>query len=598
MTTRLHRWLHGLVPARWGSRGAAALLLATSLLAALPAPAASLAPQVRPGRATAVDMPDLRNRPVDEARAILREMELEATLEPLPPGSGPSGVVLRHLPGPGAPVTPGTLVRLWVSRAQDVPTVPDVRGEPLEGARELLDRVGIRVRTVRTVPVDPGAMTYVPPAPGTVVRQRPSAGSPVERGASATLWVAEHAEGAAETVEVPGVVGLPLEEAVGRMKEAGIGVSDVVRVRDDAPAGTVVEQQPTPGERVPPGSSAVLAVAEGVEVRVPELRGTPLPEARERLAAAGLEAARISEMEAGEPAGTVLRQSPAPGRSVRPGTGVDLAVSAGPVAAEERVVPDVVGREVEAAEAELLEAGLAPGRVDAAPADAPRGTVVDQWPPAGALAGPGAAVRLRVSSGPGEGGPVPATVPVPEVVGLERGTATALLADVGLRAVDTRGDGDRVVEQFPSPGTLVSPGTPVLLTLQARTGPVPAWLRDWRTWAVPAGLAVLWVLLRIRRVSAARTGGDGGGAHPRPDGEPAEEKPEEEEPDPRTRVEYRLARRAPTGAVEVDGPLLPELEVGLRPRPGRPVRVTLAVHGDGPRGPATDPDPPGRSRPS
>lgn len=535
--------------------------------------------QVVPPRPT---MPDLRERPVDDGRAVLKEMGLEATVQELPAGAAPPGIIVRHLPEPGAPVEPGTLVRLWVAGTRQTPVVPDVRGEPLEVARELFNRVGLQVARVEAVPVDPRAVTYRPPAEGTVVRQLPAAGTALDPGATGTLWVAEHSRDQASTVETPDVLGMPLEDAVARMKEAGIGVTDAVRVASDAPAGTVVEQKPPPGMAVAPGAEAALAVSEGARIAVPDLRGATLQEAEELLAARGLRPAAISQMDAPEPGGTVLRQAPGPGTQVPLGAGVDLAVSAGLPEPETAAVPDLAGADVDGAERRLREAGFRLGPVDVVSVDAPPGTVVDQWPPAGAFASPGAPVRVRVSGGVDSGGDEASPpVAVPEVVGLERAAAATRLADAGLAVVQTRGDGDRVADQFPSPGTLVAPGTPILLTLQA-PGP-DGWLRRWPLWGVPAGAALLWVLLRIRRVRAARRRQDGDGAPGAPrvrNGARSREPEDGRSSD--ARIEYRLACRSPRGEVEVDGPLLPELEVGLRPRPGRALRVMLEVPRGGP----------------
>lgn len=142
------------------------------------------------------------------------------------------------------------------------------------------------------------------------------------------------------------------------------------------------------------------------EVAVPGVVGLTRAQAEADLAAAHLSLGAISEASSDTlEAGRVLLQTPGAGARVAPGTAVALVISTGPASV---LVPAVVGLTRTAAAAALEAAGLILGAVVESPSDAvPAGQVSSQLPPAGALAPPGSAVDLTVSSGPSSPPPLP-----------------------------------------------------------------------------------------------------------------------------------------------------------------------------------------------
>jgi len=98
-----------------------------------------------------------------------------------------------------------------------------------------------------------------------------------------------------------------------------------------------------------------------------------------------------------QPEGTVASQSPTPGTTQKRGTRIQLNVSLGPDAGEQRAVPDVIGDDPAAAKAKLESAGfevqiLAQGVTDASQI----GTVVDEQPGGGRRAPVGSTVTIYV----------------------------------------------------------------------------------------------------------------------------------------------------------------------------------------------------------
>jgi serine/threonine-protein kinase len=135
-------------------------------------------------------------------------------------------------------------------------------------------------------------------------------------------------------------------------------------------------------------------------------------------------------------------------------------------------VPDVTGM-TQAEAAKALEAsGLEVGEVSAvSDAEVAAGLVLRQDPAAGSEVDEGAGVALTLSSGPG-------TAAVPDVVGMDRATAQAALADAGFVPAsalqyDLTAPAGQVVEQLPAAGEQAAHGSQVGL-LVSRGRPEPS----------------------------------------------------------------------------------------------------------------------------
>ncbi len=202
-------------------------------------------------------------------------------------------------------------------------------------------------------------------------------------------------------------------------------------------------------------------------VVVPDVVGLTQDAATPILAAAGLSIGAVSLTPSPTlPAGGVISQSPGAGTAVAAGTPVALAVSSGIAGG---VVPDVGGLSIDDATIALLAAGLTIGPTATTPSSAvPQGAVISQLPAAGGHVSLGTAVSLVVSTGP-------ATVLVPDVVGLPQSAATGLLSAAGLAVAAISGANSAtmapggVISQSPAAGTTVAAASAVALVVS--TGP-------------------------------------------------------------------------------------------------------------------------------
>ncbi len=258
---------------------------------------------------------------------------------------------------------------------------------------------------------------------------------------------------------VPQVVGQTLDSARVEIGAKNLGV-DVKRRADPAPADTVIDQVPGGGAKVDRDSTVTLIVSNGPStVKIPDVVGLTLQQARARLKRARLRADAERESSRAVEPGIVIRSDPGPGRLTERGSAVTLVVSKGP---EQVTIPDLVGREQEDAATQLRDLNLSPEIREKSSAE-PEGTVVSQTPGAGIQVAEGTTVTIFVSNADvGE---------VPEVTGLRQSTAESRLAregfDVSVRTQPTTDSAENglVISQSPEGGTKRSKGAVVTITV-------------------------------------------------------------------------------------------------------------------------------------
>ncbi len=164
------------------------------------------------------------------------------------------------------------------------------------------------------------------------------------------------------------------------------------------PAEHVVAQEPPPGATLKAHRAVRVWVSLGPRrVTVPAVEGTTARTARIALEQAGVEVARVVEIEESAPEGTVLAQRPPAGEVDLSEGGASLLVSRGRGGAS-YVMPDLIGREAAAVLASLQAAGLkvTDVRYRSYPGVAP-GIVLRQEPAAGHRVSSRASVALDVS---------------------------------------------------------------------------------------------------------------------------------------------------------------------------------------------------------
>lgn len=333
---------------------------------------------------------------------------------------------------------------------------PGMGGEP--NPRETPDTADDR-----TLPGDDGW-----PAPPEQYRVQAAPEAPVEEVHGDTMVVqsAPPAEAAPPVRRFPPDLGPGLLAAlVGVLLVAFLIPAGIWLAQRDDDAGSTTDPSTQPTAPTTPLPAART---------VPDVVGLPLPEARAQLREAGLDV-RVRRVASEQPRDEVLGQQPAADADAPQNGVVVITVSDGP---SEIVLPRVEGLALEEATRTIEDAGL---RVEVRRVDStePEGTVVAQTPSAGETVERETVVVLEVARQVTETTetttttPEPATVSVPNLVGLSSAEARGRLSDLGLRwtqrPLTSSQPKGTVVRQSPSAGAELREGGAVTLTVS--TGP-------------------------------------------------------------------------------------------------------------------------------
>lgn len=198
-----------------------------------------------------------------------------------------------------------------------------------------------------------------------------------------------------DLIEVPDVVGDDLTSVEDKLGRVGLVLVSVDSVGHSVvPAGVVFGQTPLPGQLATQGGEVQVTISVGAErVAVPDVKGSPLAEARQLLASAGF-TIDVDTMESSRPSGEVLSQTPTSGQRVALPSAVRLTVSEGPPMVE---MPDLVGMTEEDAIALLDSIGLDLLTIDEQfRFGQDMGRVLEQTPRAGETVEEGSGVDLVV----------------------------------------------------------------------------------------------------------------------------------------------------------------------------------------------------------
>lgn len=205
------------------------------------------------------------------------------------------------------------------------------------------------------------------------------------------------------------------------------------------------------------------------DVLVPDLVGKHVIEAFQILSEQNLglkkEGAEYNET---IPAGTILRQQPAAGISVREGKIIRVTISQG---GESVYVPDLIGVSLRSAEITLRSRFLALGEVRTQSSiKFEKETIISQGPPAGTITQKNSFVHLTVSNGP----PTDGTILMPDFVGKNWSAVQSWSKETEIKTEMTEdafssAEPETVLQQEIAPDTPLQKGQTIKFTISSKT---------------------------------------------------------------------------------------------------------------------------------
>ncbi|MDX6759951.1 Stk1 family PASTA domain-containing Ser/Thr kinase [Streptomyces sp. F8] len=187
------------------------------------------------------------------------------------------GTVMNTDPAGGRRIRGNGAVTLTISRGPEVVSVPNLKGRPLEEAKEELTRTGLA----------PGIVTQAfsqDVAQGSVISTNPAGGEKRAPDTAVSFVVSK-----GRPVPVPGVTGLPFEQAKATLEGLGLKVATAPeQVNAPSDPGTVANQSIGAGTQAAAGDTVTLTVSKGPrQLPVPNVVGQDVDTARRTLEAAG-----------------------------------------------------------------------------------------------------------------------------------------------------------------------------------------------------------------------------------------------------------------------------------------------------------------------
>ena len=250
------------------------------------------------------------SQPEAAARQALEKAELAAGAVTTEESRKPAGSVLRQSPAAGTRVAIGTPIALTTAVPVTV-LVPALAGATERDARARLAAVELA----------PGTIRYrESPHPGTVLSQTVAQGTRVPIGTAVSFVL-----GVVETVPVPSVVGLTVEQARDALAGGRLTVgAEESRPTHLQPEGTVLAQSVAAGTRMAVGRAVGLTVAAIEMVAVPRVVGLSRDAADAAITGAGLTLGAVTPRLSIQAGGTVLAQALQPIQQVPYGTPVPI----------------------------------------------------------------------------------------------------------------------------------------------------------------------------------------------------------------------------------------------------------------------------------
>jgi len=326
-------------------------------------------------------VPNLTGLKPEEARKLLKENELKlGQVSTVSVRDDQAGLVVHQDPAPNSRLLRGGPVSIEVGDANEL-TVPNLIGRTAKEGKALLEKTGLQLGEVEITPISTDKA-------GLILEQNPAAGSRLAPGEAVSITV-----GRRDEVSVPNISGLPEENGVKILHEAGLTVGEVGSTPvTGEKVGIIINQNPSAGSQILRGSAVSIEVGRLDEVTVPDVIGRTEDEAVQIIKKTGLKLGTVSTTPVStNQVGRVVGQDPGTGGRVPRGTPISITVGI----LEQVVVPNVGGKKLVEANKMLQKVSLKAGKIAQVPTTANKvGRVLSQNPKSGRKVAPGTSVAL------------------------------------------------------------------------------------------------------------------------------------------------------------------------------------------------------------
>jgi serine/threonine-protein kinase len=335
-----------------------------------------------------VRVPQVVGMAEDQARREVERLNLRFTVKDFVYSDEEPGIVKSQSPDAGTQMRRGSDVLVTISKGRQTVQVPSLDGMDREAARQALESRGLLVKWQEAFSDTVGV--------GRVAAQDPSSGTPVDLKTRVTVTISK----GLQKMAVPKLAELSEKEARDKAEGAGFKLRTLTEKSSaTVPRGSVMEQSPKAGTKVPKGTTIEVILSSGPETRsVPSLKTMTLGEAQNAARQQGFRL-EVVDGDSSNPEARILDQDPLGGATAPQGAVIRVRLEPMPTpesVPEDVTVPGVKGMLEDAARAALADHGLAV-RVVVEESDGPQGTVLRQSPDEGAQVKRGAVVELVVT---------------------------------------------------------------------------------------------------------------------------------------------------------------------------------------------------------
>lgn len=198
---------------------------------------------------------------------------------------------------------------------------------------------------------------------------------------------------------VPNLVGKTYESAVAELDSVNLQavITDTI-YNEKYDVGTVILQKPNPGQVVKDGRRVYLFISGGKQtVKVPNLKGKSIREAKFTLERIGLNMGEIQDLPSNNPKDMIYDQQYAEGTPLKKGDSVGVTLTIG-ILSSRVILPDFIGKSLSEVIEILADSSLRVGTVTYRVSNSllPN-TIIDQFPSQGNVVSVGSQVDLFVT---------------------------------------------------------------------------------------------------------------------------------------------------------------------------------------------------------